>query len=58
LTSRLGRPNTIGRIDPATEKFQSWAVPDDGDFVRNRDVKGNPVLANSLTNAVGLLDVK
>ena len=54
------KPNTIVRFDPATEKFQSWAIPGGGDIVRNIDVTpdGNPVLANSLTNEVGLVDIK
>ena len=54
------KPNTIVRFDPGTEKFQSWAIPGGGDIVRNMDVTpdGNPVLANSLTNQVGLVDIK
>ena len=43
-----------------TEKFQSWAIPGGGDIVRNMDVTpdGNPVTANSLTNQVGLIEIK
>jgi virginiamycin B lyase len=54
------KPNTIVRFDPQTEKFQSWAIPGGGDIVRNMDVTpdGNPVLANSLTNEVGLVEVR
>ncbi|MGZ5835942.1 MAG: virginiamycin B lyase family protein [Xanthobacteraceae bacterium] len=54
------KPNTIVRFDPKTEKFQSWAIPGGGDIVRNMDVTpdGNPVTANSLTNQVGLVDIK
>lgn len=54
------KPNTIVRFDPATEKFQSWAIPGGGDIVRNMDVApdGNPVLANSLVNAVGVVAIK
>jgi virginiamycin B lyase len=54
------KPNTIVRFDPASEKFQSWAIPGGGDIVRNMDVTpdGNPVLANSLTNQVGLVTIK
>ena len=55
-------PNTfaIVRFDPQTEKFQSWAIPGGGDIVRNMDVTpdGNPVTANSLTNQVGLVEIK
>jgi virginiamycin B lyase len=54
------KPNTVVRFDPLTEKFQSWVIPRGGDIVRNMDVTrdGNPVLANSLTNEVGLVEVK
>jgi virginiamycin B lyase len=53
-------PNTIVRFDPKTEKFQTWAIPGGGDIVRNMDVDrdGNPILANSLANQVGIVDVK
>jgi virginiamycin B lyase len=54
------KPNTIVRFDPKTEKFQTWEIPGGGDIVRNMDVTpdGNPVLANSLVNAVGLVEIK
>jgi hypothetical protein len=41
-------------------KFQTWAIPGGGDIVRNMDVTpdGNPVLANSLVNEVGLVEIK
>ncbi len=54
------KPNTIVRFDPTTEKFQSWGIPGGGDIVRNMDVTpdGNPVIADSLTNQVGLVDIK
>jgi virginiamycin B lyase len=54
------KPNTIVRFDPKSEKFQSWAIPGGGDIVRNMDVTrdGNPVLANSLANQVGLVQIK
>jgi virginiamycin B lyase len=54
------KPNTIVRFDPVTEKFQSWAIPGGGDIVRNMDVApdGNPVIADSLTNQVGLVAIK
>ena len=56
----VAKPNTIVRFDPKTEKFQTWAIPGGGDIVRNMDVTrdGNPVTANSLTNQVGLVEVK
>jgi virginiamycin B lyase len=48
------------RFDPATEKFQSWAIPGGGDIVRNMSVgaDGNPVMANSLVNQVGKVEIK
>ncbi|SHN67258.1 virginiamycin B lyase family protein [Bradyrhizobium erythrophlei] len=54
------KPNTIVRFDPATEKFQSWAIPGGGDIVRNMSVTpdGNPVMANSLVNQVGMVQIK
>jgi virginiamycin B lyase len=54
------KPNTIVRFDPRAEKFQSWAIPGGGDIVRNMDVTpdGNPVIADSLTNQVGLVEIK
>lgn len=54
------QPNTIVRFDPATERFQSWAIPGGGDIVRNMDVTpdGDPVMANSLANEVGLVEIK
>ena len=53
------KPNTVVRFDPKTEKFQSWAIPGGGDIVRNTDVTvdGNLVLANSLANAVSLVEI-
>jgi virginiamycin B lyase len=54
------KPNTIVRFDPKTEKFQTWVIPGGGDIVRNMDVTqdGNPLLANSLVNQVGIVEVK
>jgi len=54
------KPNTIVRFDPRTEQFQSWIIPGGGDIVRNMDVTadGNPVLANSLTNEIGMVEIK
>jgi virginiamycin B lyase len=54
------KPNTIVRFDPKTEQFQSWPIPGGGDIVRNMDVgrDGNPILANSLANQVGIVEVK
>jgi len=54
------KPNTVVRFDPQSETFQSWIIPGGGDIVRNMDVTadGNPVLANSLKNEVGLVQIK
>jgi virginiamycin B lyase len=54
------KPNTVVRFDPQIEKFQSWAIPGGGDIVRNMDVTpdGNPVMAHSLANQVGLVEIK
>ena len=53
------KPNTIVRFDPNTEKFQSWPIPGGGYIVRNMAVTrdGNPVMANSLVNEVGLIEI-
>jgi virginiamycin B lyase len=52
--------NTVVRFDPQTHRFQTWAIPGGGDIVRNMDVTrdGNPVLADSLMNAVTLVEIK
>jgi virginiamycin B lyase len=54
------KPNTIVRFDPQTEKCQSWIIPGGGDIVRDMDATRdrNPVLANNLTNEVGLVEIK
>src|ERR1700736_99478 len=56
----FAKPNTIVRFDPKTEKFQTWQIPGGGDIVRNMDVTpdGNPVMANSLANEVGMVEIK
>src|SRR3984893_18417154 len=56
----FAKPNTIVRFDPKTEKFQTWPIPGGGDIVRNMDVTpdGNPVMANSLANEVGMVEIK
>lgn len=59
-TESGAKPNTIVRFDPGSEKFQSWAIPNGGDIVRNMDVTsdGNPVTAHSLANQVGLVSIE
>jgi virginiamycin B lyase len=50
------RPNTLVRFDPATETFQSWAIPSGGGVVRNMMVTrdGNIAMAESGVNRVAL----
>ena len=54
------QPNVLVRFDPATEKFQTWAIPSGGGVVRNmmptRD--GNLALACSGVNGVALATIK
>jgi len=54
------RPNTIVRFDPQTEKFQTWVIPSGGYIVRKMDVTpdGNPVIATSTINGVGVVEIK
>jgi virginiamycin B lyase len=54
-------PNTLVRFDPATEKFQTWAIPSGGGVVRNmmRTTDGrNLVMACSGVNKVALVEIK
>ena len=53
------KPNTIVRFDPVAEKFQTWPIPGGGDIVRNMDVdrNSNPVMANSLVNKIGVIEI-
>jgi len=48
------------RFDPATAKFQSWAIPSGGGVVRNMMTThdGNLVLAESGVDRVALVDIK
>lgn len=54
------KPNTIVRFDPKTRQFQSWVIPSGGYIVRKMDATpdGNPVMANSTVNFVGMVEVK
>ena len=54
------RPNTLVRFDPKSEQFQTWAIPSGGYIVRKMDVTpdGNPVIATSTVNGVGIVEVK
>jgi len=54
-------PNTLVRFDPASQKFQTWAIPSGGGVVRNMmpttDGK-NLVLACSGVNRVALVEIR
>jgi virginiamycin B lyase len=54
------KPNTVVRFDPKSQQFQTWAIPSGGYIVRKMDVTpdGNPVLAYSTVNGVGMVQVK
>jgi virginiamycin B lyase len=54
------RPNTLVRFDPATEAFQTWAIPSGGGVVRNMMVTrdGNIAMAESGVNRVALVVVQ
>jgi virginiamycin B lyase len=53
------RPNTLVRFDPASQKFQTWAIPSGGGVIRNMMAtpQGNLVLACSGVNRVALVEV-
>jgi virginiamycin B lyase len=53
------KPNTVVRLDPKTEQFQTWVIPGGGNIVRNTDLTrdGNLLMANSLVNAVSLAEI-
>jgi virginiamycin B lyase len=54
------QPNMLVRFDPATEKFQTWAIPSGGGVVRNMMPTGggNLALACSGVNGVALAVIK
>ncbi len=54
------KPNTVVRFDPKAQNFQTWVIPSGGYIVRKMDVTpdGNPVLATSTVNGVGMVEVK
>ncbi len=54
------RPNTLVRFDPATETFQTWAIPSGGGVIRNMAVTrdGNIAMAESGVNRVALVTVQ
>ncbi len=56
----FAKPPMMVRFDPKTEQFQTFPIPGGGDIVRKMDVTpdGNPVMAHSLTNQVGIIMVK
>jgi len=54
------RPNTVVRFDPATEKFQTWAIPSGGGVVRNmvHTPDGDLWLACSGVNGIAEVQIK
>jgi virginiamycin B lyase len=54
------QPNTLVRFDPASEEFQTWAIPAGGGVVRNMMAThdGNIVLAESGVDRVALVEIK
>ena len=54
------RPDALVRFDPATETFQSWAIPSGVGIVRNMWVThdGNLLIHQSSSNRVGLVTIK
>lgn len=53
------RPNTMVRFDPATEKFQTFAIPSGGGVLRHFEATagGSIVTANSGVNKIGLVEI-
>jgi virginiamycin B lyase len=53
------RPDTLVRFDPATEQFQSWAIPSGVGIIRNMNgtPDGDLVIHQSSTNTVGLVRI-
>ena len=57
LNESRQRPDALVRFDPATERFQSWAVPSGVGIIRNMQAThdGNLVIHQSSANTVGLV---
>ena len=53
------RPDALVRFDPATEEFQSWAIPSGVGIIRNMNgmEDGSLVIHQSSTNTVGIVSV-
>lgn len=53
------RPDTLVRFNPATENFQSWAIPSGAGIVRNvwATEDGNLLIHQSSSNRVGLVKI-
>ena len=54
------RPDALVRFDPATEEFQSWAIPSGVGIVRNFWVTeaGNLLIHQTSSNRIGLVEIK
>ena len=53
------RPDALVRFDPATETFQSWAIPSGVGIIRHmrETPDGNLVIHQSSTNTIGLVTI-
>ena len=53
------RPDTLVRFDPATEEFQSWAIPSGAGIIRNMWVTeaGDLLIHQSSSNRFGLVTI-
>lgn len=53
------RPDTLVRFDPASEKFQSWAIPSGVGIVRRMWVThdGNLLIHQTSSNRIGLVEI-
>ena len=53
------RPDALVRFDPATEQFQSWAIPSGVGIVRNMWVTaaGDLLIHQTSSNRVGLVEI-
>ncbi len=53
------RPDALVRFDPATESFQSWAIPSGVGIIRHmrESPDGNLVIHQSSTNTIGIVSI-
>jgi virginiamycin B lyase len=60
MTSIAPSTQIVRALRPTSQTFQSWAIPEGGEIVRNMAVTGdgNVARANSLVNEAGLVEIK